>query len=504
MSHPSAASPTAAPLLLQRVDAFGGTRVAILGDYMLDRYLYGDAERVSPEAPVPVLRVVRREAGVGGAASVAADVAALGGAACCIGIVGDDDAGRELRERLATSGVRTEGLIRTPDRPTTVKTRLVGLAQHRHRQQIVRVDEEISDAVDAPTEERLIAALQAALRDIQILCIQDYGKGVASPGVCRRAIEMARRAGLRVLIDPMRSRDTERYAGAWLSTPNRTESETMIGKRLPDVTSVCAAAKAILAASRTEQVCVTLDAEGCALIGPGGTFEHLPTRKRDVYDVTGAGDQVLAALAVALAAGSDLREAAALANIAGGLEVERFGCVPVTRDEMIAEILLEHRERRGKLRTAGELRSELSRRRSMGQTIVFTNGCFDLLHRGHVEYLAFCRRQGEVVVVGLNTDASVRRQNKAPDRPVNSEQDRAAVIAGLESVDYVVLFDEETPASLIEAVQPDVLVKGEDWAGREIAGRETVERRGGRVVLAPLTPGRSTTDTIGKIRGKGQ
>lgn len=513
-------SPVSHTRLLELLDAADKARVAVVGDFMLDQYLYGDAERISPEAPVPVLRIVRRESGLGGAASVAADIAALGAEALCFGLVGDDAPGRTLRQRLSdfsdaspatgpsgakaaaagTGRIDAGGLLTSTHRPTTVKTRLVGLAQHRHRQQLLRMDEEDASPLDADAETRLLQAIESGLARCDIVCIQDYGKGVVTRFLCRRVIDAAAARGLRVLIDPMKARDAAHYAGAWICTPNRAETEQIAGLSLPHVDAVRAGRAAILAACRTEHVCVTLDAEGCALIGPGDQFEHLPTRKRDVYDVTGAGDAVLATLGIGLAAGGDLREAAALANIAGGLEVEKFGCVPVTRDEMIAEILLEHSVRAGKLRTLRELTAELARRRARGETVVFTNGCFDLLHRGHVEYLAFCRAQGDVVVVGLNSDASVRRQNKGPDRPINSQEDRAAVLAALACVDYVILFDDDTPAALVDAITPDVLVKGADWKDKPIAGAEAVAARGGRVVLAPLLPGRGTSSTLERIR----
>lgn len=487
--------------LLHLLDRGRGAPVAILGDYMLDQYLYGDAERISPEAPVPVLRVVGRESALGGAGSVAAGVAALEGRAFCIGVVGEDAAGTVLRQILTEKGVQSDGLLSVPGRPTTVKTRLVGLAQHRHRQQLVRMDEEDATAINAAAEAELLRRLTDVLAHCRVLCIQDYGKGVVTPDLCQAAILAGNKAGVPVLVDPMRSRDASRYAGATVATPNRTETEWLTGLRLPACKAVEAARDAILKAMRTTHVCVTLDAEGCALIGPGGQFEHLATKPRDVYDVTGAGDAVLAAMAVGLAGGAALREAAMLANVAGGLEVEKFGCVPITRAEMVGEIMLEHGERLGKRRTVEHLLPELARRRARGQRIVFTNGCFDILHRGHVDYLARCREEGDVVVVGLNTDASVRRQNKAADRPVNPQDDRAAVLEAMSSVDYVVLFDEETPAALIEAIRPDVLVKGEDWKGRAVAGQATVESLGGKVVFAPLVEGRSTTAVIERIRG---
>lgn len=486
--------------LLRILEKTAAARVAVLGDFMLDQYLYGDAERISPEAPVPVLRIVRRESGFGGAASVAADVAALGARAFCVGVVGGDESGRALRERLATGGSDVAGLLTHATRPTTLKTRLIGLAQHRHRQQLVRIDEEDASPIDAATESALLASLERVLATCPILCIQDYGKGVITPALSQRAIALARKCGVRVLVDPMKSHDTTRYAGAWIATPNRTETELISGQMLPNVDAVREHRAAILAACRTEHVCVTLDAEGCALIGPRDSFTHLPTVARDVYDVTGAGDAVLAAMAVALACGAELHEAAAMANVAGGLEVEKFGCVPVTREEMIGEILLQSGARQGKVRELAQLLPELARRRSRGESVAFTNGCFELMHRGHVEYLQAARGEGDLLVVGLNGDASARRQYKGKGRPFVPQEDRAAVLAGLACVDYVVLFDEDTPAKLIESIAPDVLVKGADWKSKDVVGREFVESRGGRVEFVPLVEGRSTTGLIERIR----
>jgi D-beta-D-heptose 7-phosphate kinase/D-beta-D-heptose 1-phosphate adenosyltransferase len=245
---------------------------------------------------------------------------------------------------------------------------------------------------------------------------------------------------------------------------------------------------------------VTLDSDGAAIIGRDGLFEHVPTKSREVYDVTGAGDEVLAALAVALAGGGTMRDAVTLANIIGGLEVEKFGCVPVTRDEALGEILLEHHKALGKVRTLDQLLPELARRRARNETIAFTNGCFDLIHAGHVANFSFCKEHADALVVGLNSDTSIKRQGKGANRPIVDQEGRADVLAALADVDYVVIFDEETPEALIEAVCPDVLIKGADWEGKTVAGREFVEKRGGSVVLAPLLEGRSTTTIIQRIQ----
>ncbi len=483
------------------LEAGCGRSVLVVGDFMLDRYTYGDAERISPEAPVPVLRVVREENALGGAGSVAADIAALGAVPRCVGILGDDAPAETVRRLLGEVGAGTDGLLGVANRPTTCKTRLIGLAQHRHRQQLIRVDDECTEPLEEASAAALIEAIERQIRSCVVVCVEDYRKGVIGERLMKGNREAARKADVPVLVDPASRDDYRLYHGMSLVTPNRTETERLLGERLPDVSSVQAAAGRILESCGTDQVCVTLDAEGAALIGPGDSFRHVPTRARDVYDVTGAGDAVLAALAVAVAGGASMADAVALANVAGGLEVERFGCVPITRDEVLGELLAEHHREHGKIRTIDRLIPELKRRRDRGETSVFTNGCFDLLHVGHVRNLAFCKAQGDVLVIGLNTDASVRRQDKAGDRPVMPQDDRASVLESLADVDYVVLFDDDTPRSLIESIVPDVLVKGRDYADKEVVGREAVERAGGRVVLAPMIEGHSTSALLERIRG---
>jgi D-beta-D-heptose 7-phosphate kinase/D-beta-D-heptose 1-phosphate adenosyltransferase len=485
--------------LLERADT---RHILVVGDFMIDRYLYGDAERISPEAPVPVLRVVRQEEALGGAGSVVADIAALQATAHCLGVVGDDAVAEVMHSLLKKTGADPAGLVRVPGRPTTLKTRLVGLAQHRHRQQLIRVDDESIQPIDDATVDALLARVDHHLDACHAVCIEDYHKGVVTPRLAQGVIEAARRRGLPVLVDPASTTDYGRYAGATLVTPNRTETEKLTGLRLREIDAVREAAATIRAACRAEYVCVTLDADGAALIGPDDCFEHISTKSRDVYDVTGAGDEVLAALAVAVAAGGTMPEAVALANVAGGLEVEKFGCVPIGRDEVIGEILLENHKTLGKVRTLDQLLPELTRRRrGRHESVAFTNGCFDLLHAGHVANFSFCKQHADVLVVGLNTDASVKRQAKGVDRPIVNQDDRAAVLAALADVDYVVLFDDDTPGTLIEAIRPDVLVKGQDWEGRTIVGQDSVEKNGGKVLLTPLVEGRSTSAIVDRIRG---
>jgi len=486
--------------LTSLVNSLAGRRVLLVGDLILDRYIYGDAERISPEAPVPVLRAVERFSRVGGSANVAACLRALGVQVVCCGVTGADEAADELHDLLAELGVDRSGLLRLDSRPTTTKTRLVGLAQHRHRQQLLRLDDEHTDPLAPSDAGRLADLARRAMADVDVVCIEDYDKGVITPELVGAIASRARSESRPVLVDPARLNDYSRYRGATVVTPNRAELSLAAGERCGSREEIAACANRLREAVGAEALLVTLDREGALLARGRDRWTHIPTRPRSVYDNTGAGDAVLAMLAAAVAAGAGLEDAARLANIAGGLEVEKFGCVPISTEEVLAELRLEQGRRNGKLRTVEELGAELTLRRDRGETVVFTNGCFDILHAGHVDLLARCREEGSVLVVGLNSDASVRSLNKGPGRPINTQRDRAAVLSGLESVDYVVVFDEADPGELIRRLRPDVLVKGQDWAGRGVVGRESVEAGGGRVVLMPLLEGLSTSNVVERIR----
>ncbi len=474
-------------------------RVLLVGDLILDQYVYGDAERISPEAPVPVLRIVERSDGVGGSGSVAACLEALGVEVVTCGVVGNDAGGKRLKALLAELGADVSTILTVADRPTTTKTRLIGLAQHRHRQQLMRVDDESTAPLSASDRDRLRGLALDAVASIDAICIEDYEKGVVTAELVAALVEAARSAGKPVLVDPGRLSDYSRYRGATLLTPNRNELALATGNLRTKLEEIAADAEALRRGIDVHAIAVTLDREGALLVAEGAAWQHIPTRPRSVYDNTGAGDAVLAMLAAALVGGAELPDAVRLANVAGGLEVEKFGCVPITADEVQAELRLEGERRSGKLRTAAELAAELKLRRDRGETIVFTNGCFDLLHPGHLDFLNRCREEGSLLVVGLNSDASVRAQSKGDERPIVREQDRAAVLGGLACVDYVVVFEEPTPARIIEQVRPDVLAKGADWAERGVVGREFVEAYGGKVKLIPLVEGYSTTRIVQRI-----
>ncbi|MEK6674505.1 MAG: bifunctional heptose 7-phosphate kinase/heptose 1-phosphate adenyltransferase [Planctomycetota bacterium] len=482
------------------VRSFPGRRVLVVGDFILDQYVYGDAERISPEAPVPVLRVVESSQAVGGSANVSACISALGSEVTCCGMVGDDPEGECLVALIRKSGGDPSGVRLLQGRKTTIKTRMIGLAQHRHRQQLLRVDREDTTPLSEEHAGELCAAAVRFVSRVDVVCLEDYDKGVISRCLVEAVVAEARKSGKQVLVDPARLSDYGRYRGVDVITPNRAELSLVSGRTLTTMGEVAEAAQKLRKDYDIRFVVATVDRDGSVLVTDDGTWKHLPTTPRAVYDNTGAGDAVLAMLAASLAAGADLESATRLANIAGGLEVEKFGCVPIRAEEILAELRLGAERRNGKLRSSNELVAELARRRDRGETIAFTNGCFDILHAGHVDFLRRCREEASVLVVGLNSDASVKSLGKGPDRPVNGFADRASVLGALDCVDYVVGFDEPDPELLIHRVRPDVLVKGEDWAGRGVKGREFVEAGGGRVVLLPLLEGRSTTNVIERIR----
>ena len=482
--------------LIEQVEAFGAPHVALVGDFMLDRYVYGDAERLSPEAPVPVLRIVRSEDRTGGAGNVARAVLALGAKVACIGAIGRDEPGEQLASMLISAGADIAGLVRIPKAPTTVKTRYVGLAQHRHAQQMLRVDAEQPRPVSKRIATTLAAALRGRLGECSVLALEDYDKGVLTNANTPQMIADARKASVPVVVDPARISDYRRYLGATLLTPNRDEAELAAGIPITDDESLEQAAARILTVTQAEAVAVTLDKEGAFLLTRGGEAKRIPTRARDVYDVSGAGDEVLAMLAVALGAGCDFAQAVALANVAGGLEVERFGVVPITRQEVLDEVGRLAGLRGGKVLDRKRLLAEVRRRRRDAQTVVFTNGCFDLLHMGHVRYLRQARELGSCLVVAINSDDSVRRL-KGPGRPIVGQDERAELLGSLECVDFVTVFDEDTPECLLESLRPEILAKG--GTTPVVVGREIVEGYGGRVLTLEKVEGLSTTEIINRV-----
>jgi len=487
--------------LVSFLDGAQAGPILLVGDFMLDEYLYGDAERISPEAPVPVVRVRNRELRLGGAGSGAASLLGLGCATYCGGIIGSDEAGDKIRSELEQAGAETSCLLTSSSVSTPLKQRLVGLAQHRIRQQLLRVDHE--SACGGPDEEALLElrdCIKKVLPKVKLVALEDYDKGLLASGLSQWFIDRAKDLSLPVIVDPAGVADYSRYRGAHLVTPNRLEASLAAGIEIDSVDRAREAARTLRERYAIEFVAVTLDRDGIFLAGPDFS-EHVPTERREVFDNTGAGDVVLATLAVSLARGLDLPAAAALANVAGGWEIQQQGAVPITREQLQYELLSRHRSHRGKLVTRAQLLRELRILRQQDKRIAFTNGCFDLLHPGHISIFEFARSQGDVLVVGLNSDRSVR-ELKGPSRPLINQRDRARMIAALEAVDYVTIFDETSVLPLVEEVRPDVLVKGRK--GRDskpdgVVGYDFVLGYGGRVVLASIDSEYSTTGVINTI-----
>ncbi len=492
------------PDLLEVIDSLGHPRVMVVGDLIYDIYTWGDAERISQEAPVILLRADRRETRLGGAANVCQMLRGLEAEVLGAGVVGSDEAGSAVRAMLEECGVDCAALLTDASRPTTTKERFMGRTEGRHPHQILRVDHEVREPLDAALEAQLVHAIQQRLGGVDIVLVSDYGKGVCSPSLLRAVIDAAKRRGVPVVVDPVKSQDFTVYRGATAITPNRAETEHATGRKIKSPADAFAAAHELCQQADLDMAIITLDRDGMALVrakGDGecnGGGEVFPTRPRAVYDITGAGDIVLATIGVCLAAGTAPETAVRLANVAGGLEVEQVGVAVIARDEIRAHLQAEIHPAAEKVVTLDNLARRTEACRQRGQRIVFTNGCFDLLHVGHITYLHQAAALGDVLVIGLNSDASVRSL-KGPKRPVIVEQDRAAMLSALACVDFVTVFDEATPAAVIERIRPDVLVKGGDYRPEEIVGREFVESYGGQVVIMPLVAGVSTTEIIKSV-----
>ncbi|MDD3801760.1 MAG: bifunctional D-glycero-beta-D-manno-heptose-7-phosphate kinase/D-glycero-beta-D-manno-heptose 1-phosphate adenylyltransferase HldE [Desulfuromonas sp.] len=465
-------------------------RTLVVGDLMLDEYLWGRAGRISPEAPVPVVEVLRDDLRLGGAGNVVNNLRVLGCPVAVCSVVGDDEDGRFLCERLRRAQVETGGLLFDAGRRTSRKTRI--LAGH---QQMLRIDRESRQPLDEATEQALLREIGARLPDCDVLFLSDYGKGVLTDSLLAAVIALARQAGRPVVVDP-KGDDYRKYRGATLLTPNRSEAAQAAAMAIADETSLALVGARLLAEADLAALVITRSEEGMSLFRPDQPPLHLPTRAREVFDVSGAGDTVLALIGAGLAAGLALEQAAGVANLAAGVVVGKVGTSTVSRQEILEAAGLTDAD--SKIQDAAALQIVLRRLQQLGRKVVFTNGCFDLLHAGHVSYLQQARELGQVLVLGLNSDASVRRL-KGPSRPLVAEQDRATVLAALACIDYVVLFDEDTPLRLIETLRPDILVKGGDYQPETVVGRAQVESWGGRVAILPFVDGRSTSGIVAKV-----
>jgi D-beta-D-heptose 7-phosphate kinase/D-beta-D-heptose 1-phosphate adenosyltransferase len=486
--------------LEQLIKGLRPCRVAVIGDVMLDHYVKGNADRLSPEAPIQVLDVTDEFQMPGGAANVAMKVVGLESRVHMVGLVGADRAAEDLRALLSSHPDVRDGLVADPGRSTTIKTRFIA-----HNQQLLRVDRERRATPAGDVLERLAEAARAAAAEADAVILEDYGKGVLCPEVIAAAIDGARRSGAPVVVDPT-GRDYRRYAGCTVLTPNLKEAALAAERPITDLASLEAAAQRLVEQSRAA-VAVTREADGISLFlreaadGPI-VHTHVPTVPVAVYDVTGAGDAVAATLAIALAANTEMADACALANLAGRAVVRQLGVGALSPGHLLAELRSETADWSAKVVDLPTARQRSAEIKQGGGKVVFTNGCFDILHYGHAYLLQFARSQGDFLILGLNTDASVRRF-KGSSRPFVSEDQRAYMLSLYPFIDLIVLFDEETPMTLIEGIRPDVLVKGGDYTPETVVGRDVVEAGGGRVAICPRLEGLSTTDIVRKIQEQG-
>jgi D-beta-D-heptose 7-phosphate kinase/D-beta-D-heptose 1-phosphate adenosyltransferase len=468
---------------------------------MLDHYVKGNADRLSPEAPIQVLDVIDEFQMPGGAANVAMKVVGLESRVRMVGLIGADQAAADLQRLLASHPDVRDSLVVDPSRSTTVKTRFIA-----HNQQLLRVDRERRTAPSGSVRDQLAKAARAAAAEADAVILEDYGKGVLGPEVIAAAIEGARRKGVPVVVDPT-GRDYRRYAGATVLTPNLKEAAVAAERPITDLASLEAAAQ-VLIEQTAAALAITREAEGISLFhrhqADGSIVHaHVPTVPVAVFDVTGAGDAVAASLAIALASGIEMAEACAVANLAGRAVVRQFGVGTISPTYLLAEVNSKSSDGMIKVADVVFARQRAHEVKQSGGKVVFTNGCFDILHYGHAHLLQYSRSQGNFLILGLNTDASVRRF-KGPARPYVPEDKRAYMLSLYPFVDLIVLFDEDTPMNLIQAIRPDVLVKGGDYTPDTVVGRDLVESYGGRVAICPRLEGLSTTDLVRKIQDQGQ
>lgn len=462
---------------------------------MLDRYIWGEPERISPEAPVLVLREDLNEVRPGGAANVASLLRHLEVDVILVGVVGEDSEGRILSRLMVERSVDASNILADLTRVTTTKQRFVGRAAQRQPHQILRVDRESRHQLASDLESRLSEVLLEELQSADAVLISDYAKGVCTELLLRRIIEGARIHKVPVLVDPCRGVDFARYAGATMVTPNRIAAEQQFGRVLRDFESIHAAVQQLRQQLDLDTAIITLDRNGIAY-ATSEAVGNISCRPREVCDVTGAGDMVLAMLGLCIANKVPMVESLRLANCAGGLEVEQFGVEPISKAQLIAE-LLHNRDSVAKMVAIAELEWQVRAWRQAGRKIVLANGCFDLLHLGHVSLLEEASHLGDILIVAINSDDGIRKL-KGSSRPIIGQKDRARMLSALQCVDSIIIFDDDTPVSLLEKLQPDVLVKGAEYRQQDVIGGDVVAAYGGRVVTLPMLPGFSTTRLIAR------
>lgn len=472
------------------------SRFLVVGDLMLDVYYEGNVSRISPEAPVPVYLKNSSRCVLGGAANVAANLVMAHQKVSICGVSGDDSASERISEELTKIGIKNQYIIKCNDRSTITKTRIVA----QNNQQLVRIDSETSNYINDFQADILIEMIKPHINEFDLIIISDYNKGLLTPYFCQALIALATEQNIKILID-VKDKNVEKYTGAYLLKPNKIELETLSGMKILDKESIKKASKILIDKTKCQFVLTTLGGDGMYLYGRDGKVLVEEAEKREVFDVSGAGDTAISYLSVGIASGFSIQEAVRLSNLAAGIKVTKKGTAPVLLRDVIKDMMLCKNMKRGsfvnKIISWNDI--EMIKNAHAGQRIVFTNGCFDIIHMGHVTYLDKASSFGDILIVGVNSDSSVNRL-KGNTRPINHQLDRAGVLAALQSVDYIIIFDEDTPQRLIEAIKPNVLVKGGDYTGDSIVGADYVRHYGGVVVTIPLVEGKSTTNIINEVK----
>ena len=462
--------------------------ILVIGDLMIDHYLWGSCDRISPEAPVQVVNVKKESSVLGGAGNVINNLVTLGSVVDVISVIGNDSVANELKSLLEKIDVPTSNLVVENNRKTSKKSRLIA-----SQQQVLRYDMESIDDINENSHKQIIQTLEKNIDKYSSIILSDYGKGVLTTNLTKEIIKIANKNNIKVLVDP-KGKDYSKYKGSYTLTPNKKEAMEATNIYIKDESSLIEALKSLKTQCELEVSLITLSEQGIAIFDDELTIK--PTVAREVYDVTGAGDTVIASIAFALGNDLDIKDAIYFANLAAGVVVGKIGSATTTLDEIYEyEYSLHKSNSTSHIKTFDEIKTLSSKLHSQGKKIVFTNGCFDILHVGHVKYLEVAKSYGDVLILGLNADSSVRKL-KGPTRPINTQDDRAYILASLESVDYVVIFEEETPYELIKLIKPHVLVKGGDYEGKEVVGQDIADE----LKLVQFVDGKSTTNTIKRIQ----
>ena len=462
--------------------------ILVIGDLMIDHYLWGSCDRISPEAPVQVVNVKKESSVLGGAGNVINNLVTLGSVVDVISVIGNDSVANELKSLLEKIDVPTSNLVVENNRKTSKKSRLIA-----SQQQVLRYDMESIDDINENSHKQIIQTLEKNIDKYSSIILSDYGKGVLTTNLTKEIIKIANKNSIKVLVDP-KGKDYSKYKGSYTLTPNKKEAMEATNIDIKDESSLIEALKSLKKQCELEVSLITLSEQGIAIFDDELTIK--PTVAREVYDVTGAGDTVIASIAFALGNNLDIKDAIYFANLAAGVVVGKIGSATTTLDEIYEyEYSLHKSNSTSHIKTFDEIKTLASKLHSQGKKIVFTNGCFDILHVGHVKYLEVAKSYGDVLILGLNADSSVKKL-KGPTRPINTQDDRAYILASLESVDYVVIFEEETPYELIKLIKPHVLVKGGDYEGKEVVGQDIADE----LKLVQFVDGKSTTNTIKRIQ----